>query len=106
MATSIIKRTLSGSCQAWGTSAQSTRTNGHFLVMISGNYMVQVWFPSTNLINVTVFVSSSGTIFNKEGTDTVTFGTTASGTDVTMTRSGNTLTVTTANTTTITILNL
>ena len=106
MATSIIKRTLSGSCQAWGTSAQSTRTNGHFLVMINGDYMVQVWFPSTNLIRVVVIVGSSGAIYSTEATDTITFGTTSSGTGITMTRSGNTLTVTTANTATITILNL
>lgn len=74
--------------------------------MISGYYMIHVWFPSTNLINVIVVVGSNGNVYNKEGTDTITFGTTASGTDVTMTRNGNTLTVTTSNTTTITILNL
>lgn len=100
------KQMIPGACQPWGTAVSSTRTNGHFLVMINADYTVQVWFPSTNLIRVLVIVGSSGAIFSKEGTDSVTFGTTDSGTDVTMTRDGNTLTVTTASTKTITILNL
>lgn len=74
--------------------------------MISGYYMIQVWFPSTDMINVIVIVGANGTIYTKEGTNSITLGTTASGTDVTLTRDGNTLTVTTTATRTITILNL
>ena len=93
-------------CQEWGTVATATRTKGHFLVLINGNFMISGWFASSTQIHILGIHGVSGSVYHKQGENTLTCGQNESSTEVTLTRSGNTLTVTTTSTATITIFTI
>ena len=89
---------------AWGSSLTFTYHNstGHGLLLIGG-YLYMVWFASTSDISVLGITATK--VFSKNGSDSVTFGyTNESGSDVTITRNGKSITVTLRGSNTITWL--
>ena len=76
----------------WGKSLTASGFHQGNL-LLNASYQYIVWFSSTNEIRVKPLYD--GKTWTKSGTDSVSFGVDSTGTDFTITRSGNSITVTT-----------
>ena len=84
----------------WNTTIESDITGATALVSINSNLLAVLWIPSTS--DISVLVMSEDAVFRKAGTNgSVTFGTTSAGTNYTITRNGNHITITSASEATI-----
>ena len=87
----------------WGTTITAKVQGALALILINNYVLVQLWIPSTN--DISVLVMAEGTTFKKTGANgSVTFGQTSEGTNYTITRDGENVTITATGTASIKII--
>lgn len=97
MASGMMQRIVNEAHINWGTTLTVTPNGPQAMIVDGSNAVIFVWIPSTSDVSAMV-IRSNGNIFRKSGQNSITFGTTAEGTDYTITRNGSSFTLTSTTT--------
>ena len=99
-----LQKKAEQSSTGWGTSVSCDLKGSQAIVIINGAGLFTIWFGGTVDINVYRIPSTGASAYTKTGQNSVTFGMgSETGTDITATRNGNTLTITRTTNSTIKI---